>query len=185
MSWPYPAPVDKGGAAHLTAGLALPGVGLVSSDGAVVKLAEVPGLAVLFVYPWTGRPGLPNPPRWDDIPGAHGSTPEAEGFRDLYAKFAAAGAKVYGLSGQDTDHQHELARRLDLPFPLLSDAGFEFANALGLPRFETGGLQYLERLTIVARAGRIAKVFYPVHPPDVHAAEVLTWLRSEGRRLGT
>jgi peroxiredoxin (alkyl hydroperoxide reductase subunit C) len=29
----------------------------------------------------------------------------------------------------------------------------------------------------VLKAGRIAHVFYPVFPPDRHAAEVLAWLR--------
>lgn len=180
MTWPYPAPGDGGGARHLEEGLALPEVALVSTDGAAVKLSEVPGLAIIFIYPWTGRPGLPNPPRWDDIPGAHGSTPEAEGFRDLHVKLATAGASVYGLSSQDTGHQREFALRVRLPFPLLSDASFLLADALRLPRFETGGTSYLERLTIVARAGRIARVFYPVHPPDLHAAEVLAWLRTAG-----
>ena len=42
---------------------------------------------LMIVYPWTGRPGHPNPPDWDVIPGAHGSTPELEGFRDRAAAF--------------------------------------------------------------------------------------------------
>ena len=177
MTWPYPAPVDDGGARHLVAGLALPDVALASTGGAIVKLCDVPGLAIIFVYPWTGRPGLPNPPRWDDIPGAHGSTPEAEGFRDLFSKFLAQGARVFGISGQDSGHQREFALRMKLPFPLLSDANLSFADALMLPRFETGGETYLRRLTILARAGRIENVFNPVHPPDLHAAEVLGWIR--------
>jgi peroxiredoxin len=142
-----------------------------------------PGLTVLFVYPWTGRPGLSNPPGWDDIPGAHGSTPEAEGFRDLQGSFAALGVSIFGLSGQDTAHQRELVARLKLPFPILSDAGFAFADALGLPRFKAGDEIYLERLTIFIRDGRIAHVFYPVHPPPSHAAGVLAWLKSSPARL--
>ena len=55
-------------------------------------------MAIVYCYPWTGRPGLPNPPGWDDIPGAHGSTPQAEGFRDLYAGFQQVDAAVFGLS---------------------------------------------------------------------------------------
>jgi peroxiredoxin len=181
MTWPYPAPIDTGGARHLVPGLPLPQVLLSAGDGTAVDLSRERGLLVVFVYPWTGRPGLANPPRWDEIPGAHGSTPEAEGFRDLHSKFVAQGARVIGLSGQDSAHHRELTGRLRLPFPLLSDEGFRFADALDLPRFETGGTRYLERLTIVARDGRIAKVFHPVHPPDLHAAEVLAWLRAEGR----
>lgn len=182
MTWPYPEPEDDGGARHLSAGRALPDLPLVSTEGGVINLSSVPGLAIVFVYPWTGRPGLANPPRWDDIPGAHGSTPEAEGFRDLHAKFLAHGAKVYGISTQASDHQREFALRVKLPFPLLSDSAMLFAEALQLPRFETGGVTYLKRLTIVAHAGRIEKVFYPVHPPDLHAADVLGWLRKPGRQ---
>jgi len=177
MTWPYPAPVDDGGGAHLVAGTPLPDLALATTDGQIVNPSAIPGRAVIFVYPWTGRPGWPNPPDWDAIPGAHGSTPEAEGFRDLYAKFAAQGVKVYGLSGQDCVHQRELSQRLKLPFPLLSDEALAFAAALRLPRFDAGGTTYLKRLTILTDGGRISRTIYPVHPPDVHAAEVLSMLR--------
>jgi peroxiredoxin (alkyl hydroperoxide reductase subunit C) len=30
---------------------------------------------------------------------------------------------------------------------------------------------------LVLNPGRISRVFYPVFPPDRHAAEVLAWLR--------
>ena len=39
----------------------------------------------------------------------------------------------------------------------------------------------LRRLTMVVTAGRIEHVFYPVFPPDTHAAEVAGWLRGRGR----
>ena len=80
--------------------------------------------------PWTGRPGHPNPPDWDDIPGAHGSTPELEGFRDHAATFAELGVRLFGLSRQTTEYQRELVARLELPFPILSDADGRFAAAL-------------------------------------------------------
>jgi peroxiredoxin len=134
---------------------------------------------VVFVYPWTGRPGLPNPPDWDVIPGAHGSTPEAEGFRDLYPEYRALGAKVSGLSCQDQSHQREFAARLGLPYALLSDRGHLLRRTLALPVFETGGTTYLKRLTLVVRDGRLVRHFYPVHPPDKHAGEVLSWLRAQ------
>src|SRR5690606_16757096 len=88
MRWPWPAPVDDGGADHLICGLALPDIALPATSGRMMSLARVPGRAVVFCYSWTGRPGAPNPPDWDTLPGAHGSTPEAEGFRDLYPGFA-------------------------------------------------------------------------------------------------
>lgn len=59
----------------------------------------------------------------------------------------ALGGALYGLSGQTTDYQREMATRLKVPFPILSDAGRHTARALGLPIFETGNEIYLERLT--------------------------------------
>jgi len=47
-----------------------------------------------------------------------------------------------------------------------------------LPTMEVAGVTMLKRLTLVVRDGRVEHVFYPVFPPDAHAAEVLGWLRS-------
>ncbi len=54
-----------------------------------------------------------------------------------------------------------------------------FADAANLPRFEAGGVPYLKRLTVVLWHGRVVTRFYPVHPPDRHAAEVRGWLQRE------
>ena len=67
---------DDSAARHIIAGTRLPDVALVATHGAPVNLARFQERAVVFVYPYTGTPGQPNPPGWDDIPGAHGSTPE-------------------------------------------------------------------------------------------------------------
>jgi len=34
----------------------------------------------------------------------------------------------------------------------------------------------IKRLTLIIERGRITKVFYPIFPPDKHAAEVVHWL---------
>ena len=47
---------------------------------------------------------------------------------------------------------------------------------LRLPTFEVEGMTLYRRLTFVAEGGRIAKVFYPVFPPNRNASEVLAWL---------
>jgi peroxiredoxin len=39
----------------------------------------------------------------------------------------------------------------------------------------------LKRLALVADEGVIAKVFYPVFPPDRNAADVLAWLEANRR----
>jgi peroxiredoxin len=178
-AWPHPAPADCGGARHLTPDLDIPDLALPSTKGGEVSLARCESRCVLFIYPWTGRPGRADPPQWDAIPGAHGSTPEAAGFRDLYPDFCARGVEVFGLSAQDTDYQVEFARRLALPYALLSDRGLVLQRALALPVFATGGVTFLKRLTLVVRDGRVERVFYPVHPPDKHAAEVLAWIASQ------
>jgi peroxiredoxin len=85
---------------------------------------------------------------------------------------------VAGLSTQDSDYQREAAERLHLPFRLLSDARLELTRALDLPTFTAAGQTLLRRLTLVVRNGKVEHVFYPVFPPDTHAAEVLAWLRA-------
>ncbi|MGE0052966.1 MAG: peroxiredoxin [Hyphomicrobium sp.] len=175
-TWPWPAPKDDGGAKHIIPGTRLPDVALTATRGAAVNLARYQERAIVFVYPFTGTPGEANPPSWDDIPGAHGSTPEAEGFRDCYPAFQVRGYEVFGLSAMASTHQRVFAARTGLPFLLLSDVDFAFADALELPRFETGGLSYLKRLTMVVRDGVIYRCIYPVHPPDTHAATLLAEL---------
>lgn len=176
MSWPWPAPVVDGRARHLLRGMVMPDIALPATSGRAVSLARITGWAVVFCYPWAGRPGISNPPGWDTIPGAHGSTPEAEGFRDLYLGFEDMPSALFGLSSQPRDEQQELVTRLKLPYELLSDATGTFRKALDLPVFETGGQLYLSRLTLVLRDGRIDHVFYPVHPPHSHAREVLAFM---------
>ena len=167
---------DDGGARHLKRGQRMPDLDLPTTSGRGVNFARLAGLAIVYCYPWTGRPGLPNPPNWDDIPGAHGSTPEAEGFRDLHSGFRQVGASVYGLSTQATEYQRELVERLRLPFEIVSDERFALQRALALPTFATGGVTYLKRLTLAVRAGRIERVYYPVPQPAAHAREVCAWL---------
>jgi peroxiredoxin len=173
-----PVPVDDGAAAHL-AGTRLPHVALRATDGSTVDLAAIPGTAVVFAYPRTGRPGEPSLVEdWDEIPGARGCTPHTSGFRDLHAEFGALGVRVFGLSTQDTAYQREMVERVQVPFPVLSDAGLELTRALRLPTFEVAGQTLLKRIAWIARDGTIERVFYPVFPPDRNAAEVLAALRA-------
>jgi len=176
MSVPASALADDGGARHLQRGRRMPDIELPTASGRNVSFARLAGRAIVYCYPWTGRPGEPNPPGWDDIPGAHGSTPELEGFRDRAAEFAELGLRLFGLSSQTTEYQRELVARLGLPFPILGDADGRFA-ALRLPSFTAGGEIYLKRLTLLIDEGRIESVFYPVRDPAGHAAELLLGLK--------
>jgi peroxiredoxin len=167
---------DDGGASHLKRGARLPDIGLPTTAGRQISLARIQGMAIVYFYPWTGRPGLPDPPGWDDIPGAHGSTPQAAGFRDLHAGFQHVETAVFGVSSQPTAYQGELVERLKLPFELMSDQAFELQRALSLPTFTAGGVTYLKRLTVAVENGRIERVYYPIPLPHAHAREVCAWL---------
>jgi peroxiredoxin len=170
-----PVPTDDGAADHLP-GMRLPPVSLISTSGDAVDLAVLPGRTVVYCYPMTGPPDGGLPTGWNEIPGARGCTPQSCSFRDHHAELQALGARVFGMSTQDTDYQREAAVRLHLPFELLSDAELAFAGALDLPTFEVDGMILLKRLTLIIDDGRIEKVFYPVFPPDKSAEEVLGWL---------
>jgi peroxiredoxin len=176
-----PAPEDDGAARHLLR-MQLPSVPLAATDGTVVDLASLPGRVVVFAYPRTGRPGEANPEGWDLIPGARGCTPQTCAFRELYGELRWLGVEhLFGLSTQSSAYQRELAERLDLPFPLLSDESLALTRALRLPTFETHGMTLLKRLTLVNREGAVEHLFYPVFPPDRNAAEVADWLRLRPR----
>jgi peroxiredoxin len=165
-----PVPEDDGAADHLL-GLELPDLTLASSRGDV----NVRDFAVLYVYPRSGRPGVPLLPGWDETPGARGCTPQSCAFRDLYPDL---GVLVAGLSAQTLDDQLEFAERNRMPFPVVADPELRLGAALRLPTFEIEGLTLYKRITLVAEDARIVKVFYPVFPPDANAGDVLRFLQS-------
>jgi len=172
-----PVPVDDGAADHLE-GAEIPLLSLPATSGGALDLSDAArGTLVLYVYPRTGRPGEPLPEGWDDIPGARGCTPQSCAFRDHFGELRTLGADVLGMSAQPLPDQIEFAERVELPYPILSDLELALADALALPTFEVAGMRLYRRLTVVARAGRIVKAFYPVFPPDRNAADVVAWLQ--------
>jgi len=172
---------DERGASRL-AGASVPAVRL-ETTGGPIDLADLAGdLLVLFVYPHaTGLPDAPVP-GWDLIPGARGCTAQSCGFRDHHGQLRALGAELAGLSVQTVDAQREFAARVGLRYRLISDPTRQLEIALGLPTFSAGGRKFYQRLTLVARGGRIEKTFYPIPEPERNAADVVAWLESrEGR----
>jgi peroxiredoxin len=133
---------------------------------------------VIFFYPYTGRPGHPDPEGWDDIPGAHGSTPQAIAFSTLYPEFEKLGVKVCGVSFQTTDWQQEFVERKQLRIPLLSDVDRKLASALSLQTFKAGATDFLVRRTIVVRYGRITDDVSSIPAPEKNAADILQLLQS-------
>ena len=171
------APIDDGACDHLP-GMALPSLAVPSTGRREINPAQIPGWLVIYCYPMTGRPGVALPAGWDQIPGARGCTPQSCSFRDQYRDFEALKVQLFGLSTQTTDYQREAAERLHLPFQLLSDSSFAFAQALRLPMFEVEGMCLIKRVTLIAKDGKIAKHFYPVFPPARNIDDVLAWLHA-------
>ena len=174
-----PVPVDDGAADHLP-GCELPSLELPATAGDPVDLAVAArGTLVIYLYPRTGTPGQPPPAAWDEIPGARGCTPQACSFRDEHAVIVGLGAEVLGVSAQSLSEQEEVVERLGLPYRLASDPELTLAAALRLPTFVFEGARLYKRLTLISQRGRIAKVFYPVFPPDRNAQDVAEWLSQE------
>ena len=162
-----PVPEDDGACEGLV-GVAVPAVVLPSSQGPV----DLAGLArdrlVLYIYPRSGRPDVPLLPGWNEIPGARGCTPQSCAFRD-HAVAASAGLERASRDCRPraSTIRSSSRRASHIAVPVVSDEGLVLRDALGLPTFETAGLTlYKKRVTIVAEEGLVAKVFYPVFPPD-------------------
>ncbi|MEO1280436.1 MAG: peroxiredoxin [Pseudomonadota bacterium] len=174
-AWPWPAPEDDGAADHLKPGTPVPKLGLFCTAARFVNFTEMLRPAVVFVYPFMGGPARPNPQGWDDIPGAHGSTPQAVAYSRQIGRFSALGYDVHGISMQRFGDQLGSYRRLRLNFPLIHDPG-DFSGALALPSFEADGQRFLRRLTLIIGDGVIKRTLYPVHPPPRDAEQVLSIL---------
>lgn len=176
-----PRPEDDGAADHLI-GRPLHAIALPSTGGGTLELATRPGRTVVYCFPHAGRPDRELPEGWNDIPGARGCTPQSLAFRDQHDDIRALHADVVGISTQSPEDQTEIAERLDLPFPLLSDVEHRFGESLDLPTFEVEGTMMIKRLTLIVTEGIIDHVFYPVFPPDKAAEEVVVWLLAHPRR---
>ncbi len=174
-----PVPEDDGAANHLQ-GQPVPDIALPATAGGAVELAKLKGRTIVYVYPRTGIPGEASlADDWDLIPGARGCTPQSCSFRDHHDEMARLGARVFGLSTQDTSFQRETVQRLHLPFSLLSDADLRLTRALNLPTLEVSGITLLKRMGLVIKDGVIEHVFYPVFPPNTHGEVVLGWLKDQ------
>jgi peroxiredoxin len=171
-----PIPLDDGACNHLNHAK-LPSLALNATNNTSVNLAKFKGWLVLYCYPMTGQPDRELPIGWNEIQGARGCTPQSCAFRDKHQAFDQLNAQVFGLSSQATSYQQEAAKRLHLPFMLLSDDDFKFTNALKLPTFQVESLRLIKRVTLIVFDGVIQHYFYPVFPPDGNADEVINWLK--------
>jgi peroxiredoxin len=172
-----PVPTDDGAADHLI-GMCMPDVSLRETTGRTRDMPTLEDRVVIYCYPMTGQPGVAMPEGWDEIPGARGCTPQSCAFGDHHQELRDLGAEVFGLSTQTTEYQRQMAERLHLPFPVLSDSDYQFTDALRLPTFEVEGKRLLKRLTLIVTRGVIENVNYPVFPPDQDPDNVIAWLHA-------
>jgi len=131
-----------------------------STDNKIVNISKLKEITVIYIYPMTGVPGKALPEGWDEIPGARGCTPQSCTFRDNFSKLKELGVKnIFGLSTQNTEYQKELADRLHLPYPILSDEKLEFAKKLKLPLFKVEGMDLIKRITLILKDNEIENIF--------------------------
>jgi thioredoxin-dependent peroxiredoxin len=138
----------------LSEGDKAPDFALPDQDGKTVKLKDLRGeTVVLYFYPRADTPGC---------------TTQACGVRDRRADYAAAGARVIGVSPDEVGAIDRFAGKYDLGFTLLADADHSVAERYGAwVEKSMYGRKYMgvARATfIIDPKGKIAKFFPKVQP---------------------
>jgi len=142
-----------------------PNLIVTDSDGSSLDLASPGRPLVLYFYPK------------DDTSGC---TREAQDFTELAADFAAAGAKVVGVSRDAMKKHAKFIDKYALKVPLVSDEDGRISDAFGTwVEKSMYGRKYMgmERATfLIGRDGRVMRAWRKVKVPG-HAAEVLEAVR--------
>ena len=138
-----------------------------TQDGSPLTLSALRGApVVVYFYPK------------DDTPGC---TQEAKDFTEMGADFAAAGAKVVGISKDSVKKHEKFALKYDLGVTLVSDEGTDICERYGVwSEKSMYGKTYMgiTRATFLIDAqGRIARV-WPKVSVKGHAEEVLAAVRA-------
>jgi thioredoxin-dependent peroxiredoxin len=139
---------------------------LSDQDGRPVTLEQLRGISVvLYFYPK------------DDTPGC---TKEACAFRDARATYAAAGAKVIGVSPDSPASHKKFAEKYHLPFTLAADPDKTVCQSYGVWKEKNmygKKSMGVERTTfVIDGAGIVRKVFSRVKV-DGHSDQVLDALK--------
>ena len=136
---------------------------LPDSQGNQVNLTDYKGKwLVLYFYPK------------DDTPGC---TTEACHFRDDFKFLESLGAKVVGVSIDDSFSHKKFAEKSNLPFPLLSDSSGEVASRYGaLNNFLV--IKLAKRYTyLINPQGKIAKIYLSIDTSK-HSQEIIEDLKT-------
>jgi len=145
-----------------TVGKAAPNFNLLDAKKQPHQLSDYAGKwLVLYFYPK------------DDTPGC---TKEACHFRDDLAQLEKLGAKVVGVSVDDSSAHAEFAKKYNLPFPLLADTDGKVADAYGALT-NLGIIKIAKRYTfLIDPNSTIAKVYLSVDTSR-HSQEIIDDLK--------
>ena len=145
----------------ITTGDKAPAIHTALSDGSTLDLAAPGGKLVLYFYPK------------DDTSGC---TREAQDFTAMASDFAAAGAKVVGVSRDEMKKHDKFIAKYELAVPLAADTDGAISDAFGTwVQKSMYGRKYMgmERATFLIGAdGQVIREWRKVKVPG-HAAEVL------------
>ena len=143
----------------LEVGKTFPAFSLPNQDGRAVQLGDFAGQwLVIFVYPK------------DDTPGC---TVESRGFSAASGQFAAANARVVGLSADGVESHKSFCGKFDLRVPLLADTNATLLLASGVGQSDYRGTFYWNRVTFLIDPGGVVRRIYRDVKPQGHEQAVL------------
>jgi peroxiredoxin Q/BCP len=147
----------------------VPDVGADDQNGRRVDLRGFAGrMLVVYFYPKAGTPGC---------------TVETQAFRDLDAKFEAAGASIVGVSRDTVADQKKFADTFGVTFPLLADTSSRICDAFGVivekNMYGKKSIGIQRSTFLIGPQGTVAKV-WPRVSVEGHAEAVLEAVTSLG-----
>ncbi|PRH39932.1 peroxiredoxin [Burkholderia vietnamiensis] len=134
------------------------------ATGGDISLSGLKGRKlVLYFYPKDNTPGC---------------TTEGLQFRDLYPKFTKAGAEVIGVSRDSLRSHDNFKAKLELPFPLISDADEALCtlfDVIKMKKMYGKEVRGIERSTFLIDADGVLRqawrgIKVPGHADDVLSA---------------
>jgi peroxiredoxin len=153
-------------------GLPIPPVVLDSLQGFTLNLCEFADTFPIVIYFYPGGGWSPQ----DGEQTQYLDALERRAFRDHQLDLQVRQYRAVGVSGQA-----ERSREDSAPSHLLlSDPELLLARELRLPTFTFDGTRWYQRLTMIASFGMIEKVFFPIADATRSAAQVVTWMQTQG-----
>ena len=150
----------------LSEGDKAPAFKLRDQNGDEVKLSDLRGqTVVVYFYPRADTPGC---------------TTQACGIRDLSEEYAAAGAKVVGISPDEVEDIAKFAGKYDLGFTLLADPDHAVAEKYGAwgekSLYGRKFMGIIRSTFLIDGSGKVAHV-WPKVKVDGHVDQVLEAIR--------